>query len=179
MEDLSLHILDIAENSISVGAKNIEIVIVEDISKDIMTLEINDDGKGMTPDVVKAVINPFYTTRTTRKVGLGLAFLDEAAKTANGRVEIQSSPAVGTKVKATFQISHIDRKPLGDMAATITMLVAGNPGINFTYRYEHDGQTFAFDTKEIKARLHGLDLNCPDTLMFIRDYITEHTASCS
>ncbi|MEK6755554.1 MAG: ATP-binding protein [Bacteroidota bacterium] len=179
MEDLSLHILDIVENSINAGAKNVEIVIQENHLKDVLRIEITDDGRGMMPGAVEKVTDPFYTTRTTRKVGLGLALLDEATKAANGRLDIHSVPCFGTKVIASFQLSNIDRKPLGDMAATIVMLVAGNPDVNFRYCYEHDGQEFTFDTNEVRKRLQGLDLNSPDALTFIREYIRENTESLS
>ncbi|MBM4161218.1 MAG: sensor histidine kinase [Ignavibacteria bacterium] len=179
MEDLSLHILDIVENSVSAGAKNVEIVVSENRPRDLLRIEISDDGKGMNPAAVAHATDPFYTTRTTRKVGLGLALLEEAAKMANGSMDIHSVPGIGTKVIAIFQHSNIDRKPLGDMAATIVMLVAGSPDVEFTYRYEHDGYTFTFQTKEIRAQLRGLEMNSPDTLSFIREYITEHTVSLS
>jgi anti-sigma regulatory factor (Ser/Thr protein kinase) len=176
VEDLSLHILDIAENSVNAGAKNIGIFILEDKSRDRLTMEITDDGKGMNSDIAGKVIDPFYTSRTTRRVGLGLPFLSEAAKAANGSVEVTSAKGKGTTVRATFQLSHIDRKPLGDIAATIVMLVASNPNANFRYRHEHDGQAFNFNTEEIRTKYPGLDLNTPEALSFIRDYITEHTA---
>ena len=130
MEDLSLHILDVAENAITAGAENISIVVQDDVARDLLTIEITDDGKGMGEDALEKASDPFYTTRTTRKVGLGLALLKEAAAMANGQVDIRSAPNRGTTVRATFQLSHIDRKPLGKMADTITALLA-------TRRHQH------------------------------------------
>lgn len=158
---------------------NVEIVVREDRATDVLAIEIADDGKGMSAEDAEKAADPFFTTRTTRRIGLGLALLDEAARMTNGRLEVRSAPGSGTRITATFQLSNIDRKPLGDMAATVVMLVAGNPDINFIYRYEHDGQTFIFDTKEIRSRLHGLDMHSPEALTFIREYITEHTESLS
>jgi anti-sigma regulatory factor (Ser/Thr protein kinase) len=174
MEDLSLHILDIAENSINAGAKNIEIRIRQDVAQDELTIEITDDGLGMEPENTEKATDPFYTTRTTRRVGLGLPLLAQATTAANGTLQVRSTPGQGTRVMATFQLSHIDRKPLGDMAATIVMLVASNPEIHFTYRYDHE---FTFDTNEIKELLGGVDMSSPEALTFTRDYIARHMAS--
>src|SRR5512142_3272074 len=120
MEDLSLHILDIAENAINAGATAITIDIEENSAEDTLTIEITDNGCGMDADTLKHALDPFYTTRTTRRVGLGLPMLQEAATAANGFVDLRSVPGFGTAVRATFQSSHIDRKPLGDIAETIT-----------------------------------------------------------
>jgi anti-sigma regulatory factor (Ser/Thr protein kinase) len=174
MEDLSLHILDIAENSINAGAHNIEISVLEDTSQDMLRIEITDDGKGMEPAVAEQIADPFYTTRTTRRVGLGLPLFNEAAKATNGLMTVQSTPGKGTKVSATFQRSHIDQKPLGDIAATIVVLVAGNPDVNFVYRRQRDDQSFTLDTAELKTKYPTLDLSAPETLTFIREYIAEH-----
>lgn len=169
MEDLSLHILDIAENSIVAGAKNIEIIVIEDTLKDTLSIEIKDDGKGMNEEVVKNVTDPFYTSRTTRKVGLGLPMLKEAAEAANGKVEINSQPGSGTKVTASFQLSHIDRKPIGNMAETLAAIIAGNPNIDVRYVEKKENEEFIFDTKEIKSRIFKID--SPEILIFIKKYI--------
>jgi anti-sigma regulatory factor (Ser/Thr protein kinase) len=179
VEDLSLHILDIAENSINAGARRIEITVREDVVQDMLTITLADDGEGMNADVLQKVTDPFYTTRTTRRVGLGLSLLSEAAKACNGTMNVQSTPEIGTTVTATFQLSHIDRKPLGDIATTIVMLVAGNPEVDLKYHYERDGQVFTFDTQELKEHYPDLDVNAPSTLTFIQEYITEHTKSLS
>ena len=173
MEDLSLHILDIVENSINAGARNVVIIVREDRVKDQMEIEITDDGKGMSAEVIVKATDPFYTTRTTRRIGLGLALFQEAARIANGRMDIRSSPESGTTIAATFQLTNIDSKPLGDMAATLVTLIAGNPEVNFTYRHERDGETLLVDTKDLRARLQGVSMNSPDILAFIRTYIAE------
>jgi anti-sigma regulatory factor (Ser/Thr protein kinase) len=179
MEDLSLHILDIAENSVNAGAQNINISILEDTSQDMLRIQISDDGRGMEAAVAGQVADPFYTTRTTRRVGLGLAFLNEAARATNGSMDVHSTPGKGTTVTATFQLGHIDCKPLGDIAATIVMLVAGNPDVRFVYHRERDGHSFVLDTGELKMKYPGLNLNAPESLTFIREYIAEQSESFS
>jgi hypothetical protein len=171
MEDLSLHILDIAENSIAAGARNLTILICEDSAADLLSLEITDDGKGMSADIVRQAAHPFYTTRTTRKVGLGLALLEEAAAAANGAMTILSEPGKGTSITATFQLGHIDRKPLGNMAETITALIATHRGMNILYRHMRNGTTVLLDTKEIRRRTGSAPLDSVEALRVIREYL--------
>ncbi len=148
MEDLSLHILDIAENSIAAEAKRIEIRIEEDQAKDLLTVEIKDDGKGMDEQTLTRALDPFFTTRTTRRVGLGLPLLAQAARESDGAIEIDSKPHGGTTVKAAFRYRHLDRKPLGDIHETFQTLVAGHPEIDFLFEHIKDGLTYCFDTRE-------------------------------
>lgn len=150
MEDISLHILDIVENSIEAEASEIGIMVDEDIKRDLLTIEIKDNGKGMDEETLKKVFDPFYTTRSVRRVGLGLPLLAQATKESGGTIEIESKVDVGTKIKATFQYSHIDRKPLGDIEKTISTLIVGNPGVDFVYEHIKDGVKFRLDTKEIR-----------------------------
>ena len=152
MEDLSLHILDIAENSIAAAARRIEIKIDEDKDKDLLTIEIIDDGKGMDQKALKKALDPFFTTRTTRKVGLGLSFLAQAAKESDGKIELNSKPNGGTTVKATFRLSHPDCKPMGDINETIRILVAGHPGIDFLYEHKKNSSLYCFDTRETSKK---------------------------
>ena len=149
MEDLSLHILDIAENSIAAAAKRIEIIINEDRDKDLLTIEIKDDGKGMDQKTMKKALDPFFTTRKTRRVGLGLSFLAQAAEESGGKMELKSLPNEGTTTKATFRLSHPDCKPMGDINETMRMLVVGHPEINFVYEHHKDNSIYRFDTREI------------------------------
>jgi signal transduction histidine kinase len=149
MEDLSLHILDIAENSIAAEARKIEIIITEETDKDLLTIEIKDDGKGMDEETVKKALDPFYTTRKTRRVGLGLSFLSQAAEESGGKMELNSIPNEGTTTRATFCLSHPDCKPMGDMNETIHTLVIGHPDINFIYEYRKDNSIFRFDSREM------------------------------
>jgi len=153
MEDLSLHILDIVENSIRAKASTIEIKVVEDIEKDLLTIEIRDNGQGMDEETVKKALDPFFTTRTTRKVGLGLSLLSQAARESGGNIEIESQAGGGTRVKATFGYSHIDRKPVGNMEATLTTLIVGNPEVDFIYEHKKGELEYRLDTKEVRARI--------------------------
>ena len=153
MEDLSLHILDVVENSIEANASKIEIKIVEEKNNDLLAVEIKDNGRGMNRETINKVLDPFYTTRTTRKVGLGLSFLAQAAKESNGDFEINSKVGVGTELKATFQYSHIDRKPIGDMNDTIVTLIISHPEINFIYEYQNEEENYILDSKEIKKEI--------------------------
>ena len=148
MEDLSLHILDIAENSISASAKRIEIRIDEDEANDLLTIEIKDDGKGMDEQTMKKVLDPFFTTRTTRRVGLGLSLLAQAARETDGNLELDSRNGEGTTVRASFRFSHPDRKPMGDVLETIRTLVAGHPEIDFLYEHRKNDSVYRFDTRE-------------------------------
>jgi anti-sigma regulatory factor (Ser/Thr protein kinase) len=152
MEDLSLHILDIVENSINASAGRIEIRINEDGANDLLTIEIADDGRGMDAETLKKAIDPFFTTRTTRKVGLGLSFLAQAAEESDGTFDIRSKPGEGTTVKATFRMSHPDCKPMGDIAQTIVTLVTGHPQTVFIYEHTRDDKTYRFDSREVGGK---------------------------
>ncbi len=148
MEDLSLHILDIVENSIAALARRIEIRIDEDQAKDLVTIEIKDDGNGMDEQTLKKALDPFFTTRKTRRVGLGLSLLAQAAKDSEGTFDLSSWPGKGTTVNATFRLSHPDCKPMGDIGQTMHVLVVAHPGIDFLYEYKKDNSTYCFDTRE-------------------------------
>lgn len=150
MEDLSLHLLDIAENSLRAGAELVEISIVEDPDQDLLSLEVKDNGKGMTPDMCNKAVDPFFTTKDGRKIGLGLSLLAQAAKETGGDFIVSSMPNIGTTVKAFFSLSHPDRKPLGDMASTLLTLAAGNPKVNFVYSHKKGADSIRFDTRELK-----------------------------
>ena len=148
MEDLSLHILDIAENAIRAGGKKIMIELLEDQSNDRFTLSIEDDGKGMDKKAVNMAMDPFYTTKSGKEVGLGLALLSQAARQAGGELKIDSKEGKGTKVTAVFELSHPDMKPIGDIFATMTALVAGNPTTQFVLDYKKPGYSYYFDSFE-------------------------------
>lgn len=156
MEDISLHILDIVENSLTAKAKRIEIRINEEIEKDLLELEIIDDGKGMDEEEVKKALDPFYTTRTTRRVGLGLPLLAQAAQEAGGKVEIDSTKGKGTRIKATFIYSHIDRKPLGDIYQTLKVLILSNPEVDFLFIHKKGEEVYHLDTRKIKDDQAGI-----------------------
>jgi signal transduction histidine kinase len=140
LEDLSLHILDIVENSIRAAAKTIIIELIEDTKNDVLILEIDDDGHGMTGEQLEKAFNPFYSTKKVRRIGLGIPLLKQAARESNGDIDIHSEPGRGTHLEATFQHSHIDRKPIGDMLATLQTLIISHPSITFTYIHTVDGE---------------------------------------
>lgn len=171
MEDLSLHILDIAENSLSAGASKIEILIKEDTSEDLLILEVRDNGMGMD-EVLKAT-DPFFTTKTVRKVGLGIPLLKQAAEDCDGGLSIYSEKGKGTTITARFRISHINLKPMGDLGATIMVLIAGNPDVNFILEYNRDKKTFRFDTEEFRAAFGEMPINLPAILKVIKENINE------
>jgi hypothetical protein len=173
MEDLSLHVLDIAENSLSAGARHVGITVLESVREDLLTIEIADDGQGMGKAEAQRVTDPFFTTRTTRRVGLGLPLLLAAARAANGKLDIHAAPGKGMRVRATFQLSHIDRKPLGNMAETIVAIVAARPEIDITYRHDRDGESISFSTEEFRSQLGDVPLDTPEALAFIRRYLIQ------
>ncbi len=177
MEDLSLHILDIAENSIEAQAKRIEITIEENKEQNRVSLEIADDGKGMDQETVKKVLDPFFTTKKTRRFGLGLSLLAEAAKAANGGFSIDSKPGKGTRITATFQSTHIDTKPLGDVAGTMVTLIIGHPEIDFHYQHKIDHDRYSLNTEEIKSQLNGMSITSPEVIKYIRNNIKEGIAN--
>jgi len=167
MEDLSLHLLDVVENSITAGATRVEIEITEESRSDRLMLAIKDNGRGMPADMAAHVHDPFVTTRTTRRVGMGIPLLHQAAQEAGGECRVHSVPGHGTEIRADFRLSHIDRKPLGDLAATMTTLIAGNPRVDFGFLYERDGERIEFDTAEIKQQLDGVPIQSPAVLDLI------------
>jgi len=173
MRELALHLLDIAQNSIAAGASLIEIKVREDISTDLLVLEINDNGQGMDEELARVITDPFVTSRKTREVGLGLPLLKQACENCAGELKIISSPGKGTRVKASFQHSHIDRAPLGDLPGTIVALIATNPQLDFDYHHWKDGQEFSFRTEDIKKELDGLAINHPQVLKWLEEYIRQ------
>ncbi|NTW16405.1 MAG: ATP-binding protein [Syntrophaceae bacterium] len=173
MLELSLHILDVVENSTRAGAKNVELTMVEDTCKDTLSLEIKDDGSGMSEDVVKKVLDPFYTTKTVRNVGLGLPMLAQATERTEGHFIIESKGGEGTRVAAVFKLSHIDLQPLGDIASTLVTLIAGNPDVDFIYRHQHDHREYVLDTKDIKKEIDDVPINNVEILNFIREHVQE------
>ena len=155
MKELSLHILDVAENGISAGADRIEIEVIEDREQNRLQLVIADNGRGIPRDQIDRAMDPFYTSRTTRRVGMGLSLLNAAARQCGGHMGIDSDEGKGTRIMAEFVHDHIDRAPVGDMAGTMISLIMGSPGVEFEYRHEVDGRQFVLSTREIKAALGG------------------------
>ena len=177
MRELSLNILDIAQNSLSAGAGLVTLTVDEDSGADSLTLRVEDDGRGMDADTLQRVRDPFYTTRTTRKVGMGIPLFRMAAEMTGGSLDIVSEPGTGTAVTASFSLSHIDRMPLGDMAGTVTALIRLNPGVDFVYRHTVDGRSFEMDTRELRAQLGDVPLSEPDVMEWIDGYLREQEDS--
>ncbi len=176
MEDLSLHILDVVENAIAAKARRIEISIIEEIEEDRLTIEIKDDGIGMDEEVRKRAADPFFTTRTSRRVGLGLSFLAQAAQEAGGKLEIESQPGEGTKVKASFQHGHIDRKPLGNMSDTIVTIILGNPDIDLHYVHVRGEKSYTLKSEWMKQTFHDGTLMTPDAIQWLKKHLQEGLA---
>jgi anti-sigma regulatory factor (Ser/Thr protein kinase) len=173
MLELAAHILDIAENSVRAGARLIEIDIDEDTAKDFLSIEIIDDGQGMKQEEIKKVLDPFYTTKTVRRFGLGLPLFADAAQRAGGSFQINSEEGKGTTVKATFGLSHVDRQPMGDITGTLIILIAGNSDIDFFYRHRHNDRQFEMDTRVIRQEIDDIPINHPDILKYIRGILEE------
>lgn len=173
MKELSLHIIDIVQNSIAAGAKLVTVSVIEDIPEDKMVIEITDNGCGMSEEFVKKVTDPFTTGRKTRRVGLGIPLLKLAAESTGGNLTIDSEPGRGTNVRAVFGYSHIDRQPLGDMADTMLGLVVSHYELDFIYSHRIDDKTFEFDTREIKKVLGGIPFSEPEVYQWISGYIRE------
>lgn len=172
MQDLSLHILDIVENSIAAGAEKIEITINENIKKNMLSIMIRDNGKGMDKKTLNKALDPFYTTKKTRRVGLGLSMLAQAAKEAEGNFDIKSKRGCGTTVTAAFEYDHIDRKPIGDMAKTMIALIVSHAlHVDFIYVHKKDGKELMFDTRQIKKELNGIPINDVEVLKFLEENI--------
>ncbi|MDD5474984.1 MAG: sensor histidine kinase [Syntrophales bacterium] len=176
MEEISMHVLDIAENSTRAGSKLVEITITESTIEDTMTIEIDDDGSGMDQETIKLALDPFYTTKKVRRVGLGIPLLAQAARATGGFFSITSDQGKGTRVKAVFRLGHIDRQPLGRMDQTVMTLIAGNPEIDFVYRHKINGGSYLFDTRELRGMLEDVPVNHADVINFIGKNIREGIA---
>ena len=177
MKDLSLHILDIAENSAYAGAKKIVIRIVEDLEKDEYSISVEDDGRGMDEKTLLKAEDPFFTSNGKKKFGLGIPLLKQAALECDGQFRIRSRPGKGAVIFASFRRSHIDRKPLGDLGATMLTLICGHPQARYVLFYEKGGFRYGFDTDALTESLEGMTVNVPAVLMSIRDTINESTGA--
>ncbi len=177
MKELSLNILDISHNSIKSKADTVTITIIESVSKDIVSIEIADNGCGMEEEFVAKVTDPFVTTRSTRKVGLGIPLIRQHAIDTEGNFSIDSKVGVGTTLYADFKMSHLDRAPLGDISSTITSLIMAAPDIRFVYNHKTDNGGFTFDTDVLKSELDGISLAEPEIIIWIGEYIKENLQS--
>jgi hypothetical protein len=163
--------LDIVENSLAAGARRVEIRVEENMAADRMIIEIGDDGCGMDEETVQKSLDPFFTTKTVRRVGLGLPLLSEACRMSNGEFRIESCPGKGTRVRAVFQHSHIDRKPLGNIRDTLITLMTGHPHVDLLYEHRKEDRIFSLDTREIKADLGDIPLDAPQVVSALRTLI--------
>jgi hypothetical protein len=161
MRELSLHILDLVENALTAGADRISVRVEESTAADRLSIWVRDNGKGMPEEKIRHLDNPFVTTRETRRVGLGLSLLAAAARRCDGDLSVQAQPGRGTSVNADFRRSHIDRAPMGDIAATLGMVLLSNPDIDFTYVHRIDEKDFTLSTRELRSELEGVSLSDP------------------
>lgn len=175
MTEISLNVLDVAENSTKAGASLVSISVDADFESDRLAISIDDDGCGMTKEQLERVTDPFFTSRTTRKVGLGVPFFKYAAECTGGSFSITSEPGKGTSVTAVFILSHIDRMPLGDMNATIHTLITCHPDTDFIYTYRYNRNSFTLDTRQFREILGGIPLNLPDVSSYIMEYLAENS----
>ena len=175
MRELSLNVMDVAQNSVRAEATLVRISVTESDKDDRLKIEIADDGCGMTQEQVQQVIDPFFTTRTTRKVGLGVPLFKLSAEQTGGSFDIQSEKGVGTTTTASYVKSHVDMTPLGDINSTVKILIQCNPQIDFVYTCTTDNGSFTLDTRELREVLGDVSLDTPDVLVWIGDYLEENT----
>ena len=173
MREISLHILDIAENSVNAGSTVVRITIIENLNKDELIIQIEDNGKGMDEDTVRKITDPFVTTRTTRKVGLGIPFLKAAAEACQGGMVIDSTPGIGTTISVRFQHSHIDRMPLGDINNTLLSLIVGYPEVRWIYTHQVDSREFHFDTEPVREIVGEISFSDPDVIKYLKGTISQ------
>ncbi|MDR1182962.1 MAG: ATP-binding protein [Bacteroidales bacterium] len=174
MKDISSHVMDILQNSIRAKARRIEVDIIEDTVNDIYRLVFVDNGSGMEEAIMLKVIDPFFTTRRVRKVGLGLPLLKQNAEKAGGSILLDSKVGEGTTVQATFSHKHIDRPVLGDIAGAIVLTASSNLNLHFIYRHKKDGKEFVFDTDSINEVLDGVSMQNPEVITSLRELINEN-----
>ena len=167
MRELSLHILDALENSVEAGASRIQVTVEENLQEDLLVIEIVDNGHGMDPEAVSQVMNPFYSTRTTRHVGLGLPLFLSAARRCDGNLVLQSKPGTGTRLRATFRHSHLDRAPLGEMPSALLASLLSERPVDVAYTHRVGAREFRFDSSEIREELGDVPLTHPR----VRDWL--------
>ncbi len=176
MTEISLNVLDVAQNSVKANASLVEISVFADSNENKLIIEIDDNGCGMTDEQVSQVCDPFFTTRTTRKVGLGVPFFKEAAENTDGSFEIKSKVGEGTQVTAVFTLNHIDRMPLGDMSSTMHSLITLNKNIDFVYTYTVNDKSFTLDTRELREILGDVPFDVPEVSAYILDFLKSNKA---
>ncbi len=179
MRELSLNILDVAENSLKAGADTIKIDVIFLREENKLTVRVSDNGCGMTGEQIKHVTDPFYTTRTTRKVGLGVPLFKMAAEMSGGSFEISSVVNEGTSLTAIFKTDNVDFVPLGDIASTVELLCVSNPDVNIAFTESDENDTFSFESRKIRDILGDVPMDTPEVRKWIREYLTENTEKFS
>lgn len=174
MKTIADHILDICQNSIRAKAKLIEIIISEDINADLYTVVIRDDGKGMDEETSRKATDAFFTSRKTRKVGLGLALLKQNAEQTGGSLQLVSSPGNGTEVKVSFSLGHIDRLPAGNLAETLVLMMIGNEKLIFSYSHSTSSGSFRFSSSDIKNIFGDIPLKTKEVREAVEAFITNN-----
>ncbi len=179
MRELAQHITDLVENSTRAGARRVVIELDEQPAEDILVLRVSDDGSGMSPEVVEMAMDPFFTSRTCRRVGLGLPLLAASAQRCAGNITITSTPGVGTTVEATFQASHIDTPPIGDLPSTVVCAIVGHPDVDVCFRKTYDGRSFDLDSGTIRQELGEVPITHPAVLEWLERVVSEGIAATS
>jgi hypothetical protein len=176
MRELALHILDLGQNSLEAGAQKVRLTIQEDIGEDWLEITVSDNGRGMNETERKLALDPFFTTRSTRHVGLGLPLVEMYTRRCGGHLAIESDPGLGTTVKAAYRYSHWDRPPLGNMVETLKTIIIANPNLDFHYTHTVNGASFSISTQEITEILGDVPLSHPEVIRWLHDYLTENLA---
>ena len=175
MKELSLHLLDVAQNSLSAGATAVDLSLR--VRKGWLTMSVRDNGRGMEPEFLADVLDPFTTSRTTRSVGLGLPLLRLTAEQTGGRLTVDSAAGRGTVVEAVLDTGHIDCPPMGDLGETLALLIQGAPRVEFTFTCDWDGRQFRVDTRELREILgEEVSLAEPEVILWLKDYLAEGLA---
>jgi hypothetical protein len=174
MKDFSEHILDLVQNSIRAKATLIEVSVTESKISNLYWIGISDNGTGMNEETLKQVADPFYTSRTTRKVGLGIPLFKQNAELTGGSFKISSVQGKGTQISAGFVNNHLDRLPVGDLVGTYMLLISANPDLNFLITHTTDSGIYIFDTREVKSLLGDAPINDPSVRTFLKEMIQEN-----
>ncbi|NEW84853.1 MAG: ATP-binding protein [Mariniphaga sp.] len=171
MKELSLHILDIMENSVSGGATRIEVNIYVNEVDNLLIIQVTDNGRGMDSETMTHVTDPFFTTRSTRKIGMGISLFKQQAEQTGGAFNIKSEPGKGSEVEASFGLNNIDRQPLGDVAGVIVNIAASYSDIDFVLNIDTTEGNFQFSSHEVSKILEGLPLNKPEVMLWLKELI--------
>jgi anti-sigma regulatory factor (Ser/Thr protein kinase) len=172
MRELALHILDLVQNSIEADASRVLLEVIENYTADTMTIRVTDNGRGMDEETKHRVLDPFVTTRKTRRVGLGLPLIDMSTQRCDGYLAIDSKPGQGTVVEAVYRHSHLDRPPLGNIVETVKALMVANPELDFTYSHVVNDAHFSLATGEITAALGDVPLTHPEVIVWLHEYLS-------